>query len=205
MNSLRVEILVHPKSIEEIQGDLNEDRKKVVSSKINAYMSLEQPPDSTKDDNFLGVVGHPSKPNDYVDNAILYAVYKNAVDFLITEDKGVHNKAAKLNIKDRVLFIEDALETFEKDFRTEKVSRPPALKEEFGYSLDIHDSFFDSLKEDYPEFETWFKKISREGRKCWVHFKEDGSIGALLIYKAKMNPLILFRLSLQKRDSRYQL
>ena len=106
LNSSKVEILIHPKSIEELHRDHNEDRKKVVLSKINTYSKLELPPDPTKDANFLNTVGHPLKPNDYVDNAVLYAVYKDAVDFLITEDKGVHTKAIKLNIKDRILLID---------------------------------------------------------------------------------------------------
>ncbi len=189
LNGLRAEILFHPKSVEELQKDLKEDRKKVVLSKINVYISLEHPPDPTKDDNFLSIVGHPSKSNDYVDNAVLYAVHRDAVDFLITADKGIRKKADKLNIKDRVLSIEEALGIFEKNFGDAKVRRPPALKEEFVYNLDINDPFFDTLKEEYTEseeyegFEDWFRKISRKGRKCWVHLRENGAIGALLIYK----------------------
>jgi len=52
--------------------------------------------------------------------------------------------------------------------------------------LDLSDPIFDSLKEEYhPEFEDWFKKISKEPRKCWVHYRENGKIGALLIYKSE--------------------
>ncbi len=191
LNTLVAEILIHPKSIEEIHRDLDEDRKRVVSSKINTYASLELPPDPNKDNNFMGIVGHSLKPNNYVDNAILYAVYKDAVDFLITEDRGIYNKAVKLNLKDRVLSIEDALSIFEKNFLGKKVSSPPALKAEVVYNLKINDPFFDSLKEEYGEnkFEAWFKDISREGRKCWVHFKEDDTIGALLIYKGEDEPI----------------
>ncbi len=191
LNRLKTELLIHPKSIEEIHRDLNEDRKKVVLSKINTYASLELPPDPNKDANFLGVVGHSLKPNDYVDNAILYAVYKDAVDFLITEDRDIYNKAAKLNIKDRVLSIEDALSTFEKNFHTKGVVHPPALKVQVVHNLKVNDPFFDSLKEEYgkSKFETWFTDISREGRKCWVHFREDDTIGALLIYKDENEPV----------------
>jgi len=69
------------------------------------------------------------------------------------------------------------------------VGHPPALKEEFIYNLDMSDPFFDSLKEEYEEFETWFKKISRGGRRCWVHFREDGTIGGLLVYKVENEPI----------------
>jgi hypothetical protein len=65
------------------------------------------------------------------------------------------------------------------------------LKEEFVYNLNINDTFFDSLKEEYgkTQFETWLKDISRKGRKCWVYLKEDGVIGALLIYKVETEPI----------------
>jgi hypothetical protein len=35
LNRLKVEILIHPKSVEEIKKDYNEDRKKVVLSKLD--------------------------------------------------------------------------------------------------------------------------------------------------------------------------
>lgn len=189
LNMQKVEILVHPKSLEDIKRDPDEKRKKITLSKINTYPELEDPPNPDKDDFFISVVGPPITPNDVVDNAILYAVYKDAVDFLITEDRGIHKKALKLGIKDRVLSIEDAISIFEKDLPVEKVSRPPALKEEQVYNLNVDDPIFDSLKEEYPRFENWFKKISREGRKCWVNFNDDGSIGAILIYKIENEPI----------------
>lgn len=185
LNKLKVEILIHPKSIEEIKRDLNENRKKVVLSKLSTYTLLESPPDQSKDNNFLNIVGYPSKPNDHIDNTILYSIYRDTVDFLITEDKGIHKKALRLNIKERVLSLDDALGIFEKGSHNERIGHPPALKEEVVYNLDINDPFFNSLKEEYGRlnFEKWFKDISRKARKCWVHFNEDNSIGALLIYK----------------------
>ncbi|VVB97263.1 Uncharacterised protein [uncultured archaeon] len=189
LNVIDAKILIHPKSVEELKRDLNENRKKVALSKINTYPRLESPPDMDADTNFLNLVGYPSNPNDYADNSILYSVYKDAVDFLITEDKGIQKKSDRLGVKDRVLHIDEALEIFGKDIFDEKVAHPPALKEVPVFKLDTNDPFFESLKEDYGEFETWFKKISREGRKCWVYSKEDGSIGALLIYKFENEPI----------------
>lgn len=188
LNKLGVEILVHPRSIDEIEKDRNEDRKKIALSKIHTYKFLESPPDPFDDDCFTNIAGFPSSINDSVDNAMLYAVYKNAVDFLISEDRGIHNKALKLALSDRVLSSEEALTIFEKDLIKEKVRHPPALKSEFVYNLNLEDQFFDSLKNTYPEFEVWFKKICRQGRKCWVYL-EDNSIGALLIYKVENDPI----------------
>jgi len=86
----------------------------------------------------------------------------------------IKNFIAVLVIFDPCFFIKNA----------EHVSSPPALKLEYAYNLDISDTIFDSLKKDYPEFIEWFEeKCCRKGRKCWVHFREDNKIGALLIYK----------------------
>jgi predicted nucleic acid-binding protein len=156
LNQSKVEILVHPKSLEDIKRDSDEERI-----------------------------------NDEIDNAILYAVYRNAVDLLITEDKGVHKKAIRLEIKDRVLSIAEALEIFEIRLRDEKIIVPNAMKEDFVYNLNIKDPFFNSLKTDYNgiKFREWFERISKKGRKCFVHRRPDGSIGALLIYKEENEPI----------------
>lgn len=183
LNSLKIEILIHPRSIEEVESDKNKRRKEVVISKVRTYPRLESPPDPKKNAEFLKTVGQASKPHDEVDNWILFAVCKNAIDFLITEDKGIQRKSRRLKIRDRVLSVQEALETFNPYSMDDRIGHPVALKEEMVYSLDLADRFFDSLKQDYSEFEEWFAKISKEGRKCWVYYREDGTIGALLIFK----------------------
>jgi len=62
------------------------------------------------------------------------------------------------------------------------------LIEDFVYNLNLKDAFFDSIREEYPEFDEWFRKVSREGRKCWVHFEGD-SIRDLLIFKDENEPI----------------
>lgn len=185
----KVEILIHPRSLEDLKRDPDERRRNIAYSKINTYPLLDSPPEQGLDPYFLETVGPASKINDEIDNAILYSAYRNAVEFLITEDKGVHRKAARLQIKDQVLSIEEAVEIFGTRDKDGRLTYLPALKEDYVYNLNINDPFFDSLKEDYGEFEGWFKKISREGRKCFVHRKTDGEIGALLIYKEENEPI----------------
>jgi hypothetical protein len=123
------------------------------------------------------------RSSDLVDNSILYAVYKNAVDFLITEDRGIHKKANRIRIDDRVLFINDAILLHRQYVHKEWIINPPALIQKYVYNLSLADAFFDSLKKEYEGFEDWFQRISKEGRKCWVHYGEKGNIRALLIYK----------------------
>ncbi|MDY0387166.1 MAG: hypothetical protein RBT65_08575 [Methanolobus sp.] len=178
-----VKILVHPESAVDLKRDKDKSRRDISISKLETYLKLESPPNYEKDSSFLSIVGASSKINDKIDNSILYSVYRNAVSFLVTEDKGIHRKAIPLGIKDQILSIDEALDIFDENEST--VTYLPALKDGFLHSLDINDSFFKSLKNDYGEaaFNKWFREKCEEGRKCFVHHKPDGSIGALLVYK----------------------
>ena len=191
MNRKNSEVLIHPSSLEDVKRDQDENRRHIMLSKLHAYPILKSPPDPNKNIEYLDKVGIVASMNDRIDNEILYSVYKDAVDFLITEDREIHKKARDLNINDRVLLIDDAVRIFEDIYKEVQVVTPPALREDYVYNLDLSDPIFNSLKEEYhPEFEDWFKKISKEPRKCWVHYRENGKIGALLIYKSEDDPII---------------
>jgi len=189
LSRMKTEILIHPLSINELKRDKDEERKKIIISKVQSYCQLECPPDPRKDTEFKDKVNWKEWGKDIEDNTLIYAVYKDAVDFLITEDKAIHKKAKDLGIDNRVFLIDDACEMFEKNAQIPKITSPPALREDFIYNLNINDPIFDQLKKDYPGFNDWFKRISRKGRKCWVYYREDDSIGALLIYKTENEPI----------------
>lgn len=50
-------------------------------------------------------------------------------------------------------------------------------------SINLGDSFFDSLKEDYPKFIDWFAKKSVEGEEAFVQFDEKGHLQGFLYTK----------------------
>lgn len=56
--------------------------------------------------------------------------------------------------------------------------------------VDLNDIFFDSLKNDYPEFVEWFKRKSHEGEETLV-FDDEFGIGAFLYLKDEEEPLEL--------------
>jgi len=176
-----VSIFVHPASMSDIENDKDEKRKKVILSKFNSYPRIESPP--TPDADFLRVIGSPKSGNERIDTEILYALYRNCVDFLITEDREIIKLASKVGLKDRIFTIESALEYFEGLYER-KYPKHLQIKREHIYNLDIKDPFFDSLKKEYAEFADWFKKIARDDRPCYV-YKENGGIKALLILKVE--------------------
>ena len=61
--------------------------------------------------------------------------------------------------------------------------------------IDLNDSFFDTLKVDYPEFPVWFSRKQSEGKSALVYFDEVG-VGAFLYLKKEnvdgdVSPLIV--------------
>lgn len=176
-----IKVLIHPSSKKDLARDKDTARRNVSLSKLGTYATLSNPPKLT--DDFYHLLGNPrdENANDQVDNNLLYALYKNAVDFLITEDQGLIKKAKKIGVGKKILTISEAKTTFSTLFKTLPLIHPQALKYIEIYNLNLEDAFFDSLKADYPHFENWWNSISQ--RKAYVFFQEDESIGALLILK----------------------
>ena len=186
-NSVR--ILVHPMSKEDIKRDPDAAREEISLSKISVYPELTSPPASHRDTGFIGIVGGSRTDRESVDNELLYTIYKDAADFLITSDTDILRKAEKTGLGDRVFNIEEGLEFFRTQFVRHASAPTPAIRFVSAYNLNLSDPIFDSLKVDYPDFEIWWKKISREGRKAWISQKPDKSLGALLILKEENEPI----------------
>ena len=49
--------------------------------------------------------------------------------------------------------------------------------------INLGDTFFDSLKSDYAEFETWFRKKSSQDERAYIAKSDTGSIEAFLYLK----------------------
>jgi hypothetical protein len=181
------QIFIHPASLKDINNDKNVQRRAIILSKLRGYPLIELPPRPT--DDFLSMMGPSSSSNEINDKEILFAIQKNAADFLVTEDYGLHKKANRIDLDDRVLSIASALDYF-KNLYARIVPKHALLKEDYVRNLDVDDPFFDLLKEDYGDiaFRDWFKRISIEGRKCWV-YHEHSNIKTLLILKEE-NELI---------------
>lgn len=179
------QIIIHPASLEDLQRDKNDDRRLSLLSKANKYHQLESPPyPYSTEISELGL--KESKPNDRVDNAILYAIYKSAAHILITEDRGIHKKAHQLGISDDVHYIQQALH-FLKELHKISETKFPHIRHAPLYSIDHNDIFFDSLRNGYGGFDKWYKRCSAEGRKAWTVFSDKDELSAILIHKTEEN------------------
>lgn len=172
-------ILIHPLSKREIRNDGNADRRQKAESKVEAYVELEYPTyPSERDTQFRSEIKEVADFNEKVDNSLLYAVFKDKVEFLITEDGGIHEKALRLGLEDRVFTIEDGRDFFKE--QPPEVYGPPSIERTRVGELDVNDPIFDSLKGEY-DFEHWFESISE--RTAYVSRENEGELGAILIIK----------------------
>jgi len=173
------QILIHPQSEREVRNDYDEERRAKNESRVETYVTLDFP-EYPRDENseFRSVIPEATDSNDKVDNALLYSVYADEVDFLVTEDKGIHSKAFELGLQDRIFTIEEGVEFFEP--ADPSIQSPEAIDRTTVGELNLSDPIFDSLDADY-NFREWAKTIP--DRTAWVNYNRDGSLGAVLILK----------------------
>jgi hypothetical protein len=118
--------------------------------------------------------------NDRYDTQILNEVFENRVDILISEDKKIHTKAKLLGIADRVFRIQTFLEKSTAENPELVIHKVLAVKRVDFAEVDLKDSFFDSFRSDYAEFDKWFN--SKSEQPCYVCYS-DNQLTAFLFIK----------------------
>ena len=108
---------------------------------------------------------------------------------------GIHKRAKQFNLEEQVLTVNEALINL--DVRLP--FKPTTIKKTTVDTLNLDDPIFDSLKEDYPEFNHWFEKIVKVRREC-LTYTEKGHLGALLIYKRENETIDLLDETLIPKD-----
>ncbi len=182
------QLLIHPDTTLDINRDKDEERKKRILTRLSKYPELESPPelDSEIEDSLFG---KPKKDNDTVDNSILYALRSNCVHWLITEDGGIHKKAKIIGEEERVLTVDQALRVLSEEDK-EELKLYPNIQDVPCHTLNLSDTFFDSLREGYDGFDNWFNnQCSKTGRHAWVWLEND-DIQAICIYKSEESPIV---------------
>jgi ribosomal protein S18 acetylase RimI-like enzyme len=97
----------------------------------------------------------------------LAALDAKTVDFLVTQDNGLHRRADKAGLGGNVLTVEEALQWLKQTFAPVSVSLPYVVERK-AYELSQGHSIFTSLRADYPGFDQWFDKCKRQHRDCWT-------------------------------------
>ena len=176
------QVLVHELISDDIQRDRQEERKRWTSVVLAKYPVLSPYPGIAPEQKLL-IGDAPRGSNAWVDDHLLTAVARDAVDYLVTEDRGMHRKAARLAIGERVLFVIDAL-TIVRGLFPAFSPTPPAVARVPLHSLDASDPIFDGFRSDYlGTFDAWLSNAKRLDRPAWVVWGDSHRIAALCIIK----------------------
>lgn len=187
-SKLSWEILVHPKQYEDIQADKDETRRVLMQSRLKQYSKLPSPPSVTEDWRQKYSISENSR-QDQVDNSILFALFRGAISYLITEDVGVHKKAKRISCPEKVLRLTQILNILQKQASLKKMPPPAGLAKKYLYEIDTNQPFFDSLREEYDGFDEWYRRSAEKHRKAWC-ITENEKLLALCIYKEEENERI---------------
>jgi ribosomal protein S18 acetylase RimI-like enzyme/rRNA-processing protein FCF1 len=173
-----VTLYVHEASERDVRRDRDSQRQAVTLSKLAKFPRISRvptSPDSVLESRFGGIANE----HDRVDVALLNALDRNVVDFLVTEDLGIHQRARRAGLPDRVLRVRDALDWIVGTFEPAQVALEHVV-ERRCYQLDRNDPIFDTLREGYPEFDAWIDRHPQ--RPCWC-LEIDNEVAGIVIRK----------------------
>lgn len=180
LDQLKINKFLHEDIKDELSKYKDEKTKEIMLSKIEAYSVLH----SIAIDNpfFENVVSkYGSNDNSKIDNKFLYQVFMGKVDFFITEDRTLIQKAKELYLDDVVLTCPDFLKIIEEQCPT--LIDYPVLSVRLTKieNLNIKDPFFDSLREDYEglKFNKWF--LNKSSENAYVFNNSNGLQGFLYL------------------------
>jgi ribosomal protein S18 acetylase RimI-like enzyme len=175
----KVDVMVHEAARDDIQRDKDKTRRDISLSKLEKFQLLKKVRGLERSE-LERRFGALPRPNDVVDVTLLDAIDRGAADFLVTEDRRLHERARRVSpeLGRRVLFVADAVQLLKTTF--EPVEAPVRYVEELSaHEIQLTDSIFDSLREDYHAFDTWWReKCVRERRTVGVF--DDGLAGLIV-------------------------
>lgn len=180
LNKLHYDAYISPLSIKEIEKYEDIEVVKTFKTKMKSYMLL--PTTSNMSTEFSDTLKEKTKnENDIIDNNLLYELFIERVDIIITEDRGIKTKAQLLNLEHRVFNIEDFLYKCKKENPSLiNYNVLSVIKKRIG-DVDLNDVFFDNFKQDYVGFEKWFKK--KQDEEAYVCYQDNKLLGFLYIKK----------------------
>ena len=177
-DKLHYEKCIHPVTIEEIQTYRDQQVVDTMRIKLDNYNVLKTLANDSPQ--IIEIRKTDRNTNDSNDTTILNELVNNRVDYIITEDKGIHRKAEILNISEKVYKIDSFIEKLVFENPALSDYKVLSVKKEYFGNVNIRDTFFDSFKEDYQEFENWFNsKSDKESYVCLI----EGNVKAFLFLK----------------------
>jgi hypothetical protein len=164
----------------DLERDPNERRRNSSLSRLTKFPVLDGIA-HRPDGDLLNKFGAINSPNDRCDVLMLDTVDLGVVDFLVSEDIGLHKRARNAGLGERVFTVREMLAWLQRAFEPREF-KLPFIETRKAHQIDLADPIFISLREDYGRFDDWFAKCRSEHRNCWV-VQIDGQLAGLVILK----------------------
>jgi hypothetical protein len=179
------QLLYHPASVQDIQRDPNPERRARTLARLPQFTMLQAGPACPWNT-------PNTSPNDACDNEILWALQQNAAHALVTEDQGLHRKAKERGLSERVYFIQSAEDWLSRLHEPGTVILPNIEDVELHtLTPQLGQPFFTSVRASYPDFDAWFRRIAREGRRAWIYRPPgQAEIQAICIYTVQTDEAV---------------
>ena len=178
-----VGVFVHAAARDDIARDPDVARRSVSLSKIAKYPLIAKVRNLSNAQLESEFGGLP-RPNDVVDATLLHALKIGVADFLVTQDRGLHERAKRhsSDLDGRVLYVADALELIRSTYEPRQVALP-FVEETDAHTIPLDDPIFESLRDGYPGFDQWWaEKCVKAMRKCWV-VTDNGDLAGIVVRK----------------------
>ena len=170
---------IHPSSATELLGDRDSSRRDLRQQLLSKYETLPSPPSVTEA--LHQQLGAPQPgTNNAVDNELIAAVERNAVNYLVTNDDRIHKKLVRLDLGHRGLYPSDAIGLV-RGLAPQEISPPPAVRKGLCHELNREDTIFDTLRTDYDGFDSWLEKCQLNHREVFIVDSNDGVAGIAII------------------------
>lgn len=172
-------IALHSGTRVDIERDTLDDRREQSLQALNKYLVLDDVPASPA---LLGAFG--ASDNDQVDALIASALEANAAHYLVTEDRGLRQRLAKVApaLGARALSLAEAIELLDQ-LHPPAPEPPPLVELRACYSIRLDDPIFESIRDDYDGFDNWFRDNCQAGQREAFVIDGGDSLAGICILK----------------------
>lgn len=164
--------------------NLNEICKdKKILEKTNSYIQLNSL-NLEKDAFFENITANHSKNiQDEIDNKLLLNIYNDNSMVMLTDKQEVIKKSKDLFIRENFVTPCELLKYFERKYPKNIEYKMLAVKLKNFSEIDLNNSFFDTLRDDYEgeKFDNWFKKKGKE--KAYIFEDNENQLKGFLYLK----------------------
>jgi GNAT superfamily N-acetyltransferase len=177
-----VRLFVDGANYDDVARDRDAARRAITLSKLDKFERLQSIPLPSEAE-LVRKFGPIKSENDRSDIRLLAILDYKAVDFLVTQDMGLHKRASRCGKQNSVLTVEDALQWLRQTFAPKSIALP-YVTERKAYAFDTSDPIFASLRNDYEGFDEWFDKCRAGHRDCWS-LEIGNQIAGIVIRKSE--------------------